>query len=83
MTVLEFQDRYCSLCGTQSCMSEPEDISGCGHYHGEIEGIPKVKSAMDLFEALLEELGLTWEELAREIEGGLNNVLGAGIDTDA
>ena len=83
MTVSEFQDRYCSLCGTQSCMSEPEDISGCGHYHGEIEGIPKVKTAMDLFEALLEELGLTWEDLAREIEGGLNNVLGASIDTDA
>lgn len=83
MTVSEFQDKYCMLCGTQSCMSEPKDISHCGHYNGEIEGIPKVKSAMDLFEALLEELGLTWEDLAREIEGGLNNVLGAGIDADA
>ena len=83
MTVSEFQERYCSLCGTQSCMSEPEDISGCGHYHGEIEGIPKVKTAMDLFEEIMKEAGITWEDLAREIEGGLNNDLGAGIDADA
>ena len=83
MVISEFQDRYCSLCGTQSCMSEPEDISGCGYYHGEIEGIPKVKTALDLFEAIMKEAGITWEDLAREIEGGLINDLGTGIDANS
>ena len=83
MTVSEFQDRYCSLCDTQRCMSEPEDISGCGYYHGEIEDIPKVITAMDLLEAIMKETGITWEDLAREIEGGLTNELGTGIDADS
>ena len=56
------------LCGTQSCLGQPEDFSYCGYYNGEIEGIPKVKTAMDLIEALMKEAGITWEDLAREIE---------------
>ena len=68
MTVSEFQDKYCMLCGTQSCLGQPEDFSYCGYYNGEIEGIPKVKTAMDLIEALMKEAGITWEDLAREIE---------------
>ena len=68
MTVSEFQDKYCMLCGTQSCLGQPEDFPHCGYYNGEIEGIPKVKTAMDLIESLMKEAGLTWEDLAREIE---------------
>lgn len=83
MTVSEFQDKYCMLCGTQSCLGQPEDFPYCGNYHGEIEGIPKVKSAMDLFEEMMKEAGITWEVLAREIEGGLKDDLGTGIDADS
>ena len=68
MTVSEFQDKYCKLCGTQRCLGQPEDFPHCGYYNGEIEGIPKIKTAMDLIEALMKEAGLTWEDLAREIE---------------
>lgn len=83
MTVPEFQDKYCKLCGTQSCLGQPEDFSHCGYYNGEIEGIPKIKTAMDLIEVLMKEVGITWEDLAREIEGELKDDLGTGINTDS
>ena len=71
------------LCGTQSCLGQPENFSYCGHYNGEIEGIPKVKTAIDLIEALMKEAGITWEDLAREIEGELKDDLGTGINADS
>ena len=37
MTVSEFQDKYCMLCGTQRCLGQPEDFPHCGYYNGEIE----------------------------------------------
>ena len=40
MTVSEFQDKYCMLCGTQSCLGQPEDFPHCGYYNGEIEEEP-------------------------------------------
>ena len=83
MTVSEFQDKYCMLRGTQSCLGQPEDFSYCGHYNGEIEGIPKVETAIDLIEALMKEAGITWEDLAREIEGELKDDLGTGINADS
>ena len=38
---------------------------------------------MDLIEALMKEAGITWEDLAREIEGELKDDLGTGINTDS
>ena len=46
-------------------------------------GIPKVKTAIDLIEALMKEAGITWEDLAREIEGELKDDLGTGINADS
>ena len=83
MTVSEFQDKYCMLCGSQRCLGQPEDFSHCCYYHGEIEGIPKVKSAMDLIEALMKEAGITWEDLMREMERGVKDDLGTGIETES
>lgn len=69
MTILEFQQMYCYMCGTQRCPGEAEDISHCGYYNGEIEGIPKVKSTMELLEEVMKEKGITWDDIRREIKG--------------
>ena len=69
MIVLEFQQIYCRRCGTQRCLGEAEDISCCGYYNGEIEGIPKIKSAMELLEETMKEKGITWDDIRREIKG--------------
>ena len=69
MTILEFQQMYCHRCGTQRCSGEAEDISCCGYYNGEIEGIPKIKSAMELLEEVMKEKGITWNDIQREIKG--------------
>ena len=82
MTVSEFQDKYCMLCGTQRCLGQPEDFPYCGYYNGEIEGIPKVKTGMDLIEALMKEAGITWEDLAREIEEELKDDFGTDIEAE-
>ena len=44
----------------------------------------KMKTALDLLEALMKETGITWEDLIKELEnGGLINDLGTGSDADA
>lgn len=63
MTILEFQQKYCRMCGTQSCFGKAGDISHCGYYNGEIAGLPKIKSAMELFEESMQEKGITWEDI--------------------
>lgn len=51
MTYEDFVKRYCdNKCGTQSCLARPQDLSYCGYYQGDIEGIPKIKSLMEQFE---------------------------------
>ena len=69
MTVKEFRDIYCINCGTQRCLSRAIDISECGYYKGDIEGIPKQKSLMEELEEALVEAGLTWDDIRREIKG--------------
>lgn len=71
MTIEEFMAENCVLCGTQSCVChlgivDEEFISHCGRYHGEIEGIPKIKSIMELIEESMKEKGLTWEDLRKQ-----------------
>ena len=69
MTVKEFRDTYCINCGTQRCLSRPIDISDCGYYKGDIEGIPKEKSFMEELEEEMAKMGLTWDDIRREIKG--------------
>ena len=79
MTVKDFQDKYCWLCGTQSCLGDPEDIQHCGNYHGEIDNLPKIKSFMELFEEEMEEKGITWDDIRKRMEDyyakkGINDI---------
>lgn len=58
----------CVLCGTQSCVChldivDEEAISHCGRYHGEIPGIPKIKSVMEVLEEWEAEHKDLWEEI--------------------
>ena len=50
------------MCGTQQCPGEADDISNCGKYNGDIEGIPKKKSLIEI----LNELNPNWIELIRK-----------------
>ena len=68
MTILEFQQMYCHMCGTQRCFGEAEDISHCGYYNGEIEGIPKIKSIMELLEETMKEKDITWDDIQKQME---------------
>ena len=68
MTVKEFQNKYCSRCGTQSCLGQVEDFPYCGHYHGVIEGIPKEKSAYELLEEDMQRRGITWDDIRKQME---------------
>ncbi len=68
MTVEEFMAENCVLCGTQSCVChldivDKEAISHCGNYHGEIDGIPKIKSLTEIFEEWESENKELWEEI--------------------
>ena len=69
MTIIEFQDTYCLTCETQRCLGRPIDISYCGYYKGDIEGIPKEKSFMEELEEAMTKIGLTWDDIRRKIKG--------------
>ena len=68
MTINEFRVKHCSRCGTQRCLGEAEDLPYCGHYHGEIEGIEKVKSFMEIFEEEMAKQGITWDDLRKRVK---------------
>ena len=66
--IQQFMNKNCVLCGTQSCvchigMIDEEAISHCGHYHGEILGIPKIKSIMEILEEWEAEHKSLWKEI--------------------
>lgn len=68
MTIEQFMNENCVLCGTQSCVChldvvDEEAISHCGRYHGEIPGIPKIKSVMEVLEEWKTEHKDLWEEI--------------------
>ena len=68
-----FMNKYCVLCGTQSCVChlgiiDEEAISHCGNYHGDILGIPKIKSAMEELEEWMKETKITWEDIKKFLE---------------
>lgn len=61
-------NKYCVLCGTQSCVChlgiiDEEAISHCCYYHGDILGIPKIKSLTEQFEDWEAEHKELWEEI--------------------
>lgn len=63
-----FMNKYCVLCGTQSCVChlgiiDEEAISHCGNYHGDILGIPKIKSLTEQFKDWEAEHKKLWEEI--------------------
>lgn len=70
MTIKDFQDKYCQLCGTQSCPAEVEDIQNCGRYNGEIEGLPKIKSFMERWEEYMKEKNITWNDIREMVKDG-------------
>ena len=58
----------CVLCGTQSCVChldiiDEEAISHCGRYHGEISGIPKIKSVIEVLKEWEAEHKDLWGEI--------------------
>ena len=68
MTIEQFMNENCVLCGTQSCVChldvvDEEAISHCGRYHGEIPGIPKIKSVMEVLEEWETAHKDLWEEI--------------------
>ena len=68
-----FMNKYCVLCGTQSCVChlgiiDEEAISHCGNYHGDILGIPKVKSLTEQFEDWMRETNTTWDDIRKRLE---------------
>lgn len=68
MTIEQFMNENCVLCGTQSCVChldvvDEEAISHCGRYHGEIPGIPKIKSIMEVIEEWETKHKDLWEEI--------------------
>lgn len=70
MTIKDFQDKHCQLCGTQSCLAEAEDIQNCGRYNGEIEGLPKIKSFMERWEEYMKEKNITWNDIREMVKDG-------------
>ena len=66
--IQQFMNENCALCGTQSCVChldivDEEAISHCGYYHGEIPGIPKIKSMMEVIEEWEAEHKDLWKEI--------------------
>lgn len=45
--------------------------------------VAEIKTALDLIEILMKEIGISWEDLVKEMEnGGLISDLGTGLDAD-
>ena len=70
----------CILCGTQSCIChldivDEEAISYCGRYHGEIKGIPKIKSLTEIFEEWEAEHKDLWKEIKARYKNKKENDL--------
>ena len=59
MTREEFYQEHCLMCGTQRCPADDEAISTCGHYTGNIDGIPKKETLKEV----LEKINKIWKEL--------------------
>lgn len=68
MTYEEFQKENCLMCGTQQCFGEPEDLSYCSRYKGDINGIPKYKSFMEEYEEWMKANDFTYDDLRELIE---------------
>lgn len=54
MTIEEFHAKYCNMCGTQRCFGGKDQISTCEHYNGEIDGLPKQGSFMNIDKILVQ-----------------------------
>ena len=70
--IQQFINENCALCGTQSCVChlnivDEEAISNCGKYHGEIPGIPKIKSLTEQFEDWMRETNTTWDDIRKKL----------------
>lgn len=74
MTREEFYDQYCAPCGSQRCPQKYSDddevISTCGYYNGDIEGIRKNLSTMDV---VMKQLRSGFQAMTREEKLGEEN----------
>lgn len=48
MTIEEFREQHCKMCGSQRCYGDEESISTCGNYNGDIIGIEKKESLSEM-----------------------------------
>ena len=70
--IQQFINENCTFCGTQSCVcylniADEEAISNCDNYHGEIPGIPKIKSLTEQFEDWMRETNTTWDDIRKKL----------------
>lgn len=78
MTVEEFNEKYCSICGSQMCIGEPDEIAHCGYYQGDIEGIAKLyfpERGQKFFDEVLK--GLENDPGFKKLVDDLNRLLGS------
>ena len=77
MTIKEFQDKYCSLCGSLMCDgSDPHnDFPGCGHYKKiYIPGIPPYEESLtDKFEKWMKDNNISNEEFFKMVKEKIND----------
>ena len=78
MTTEQFQEKYCSLCGSQRCPGDEEAIAMCGHNKPKREKKQAYVSVTYLFTFEPSEVGIpedcTEDEFAAAIDGYLNRV---------
>lgn len=78
MTVEEFNEKYCSRCGSQMCIGDSDEIAHCGHYQGDIEGITKLyfpEKGQKFFDEVLK--GLENDPGFKKLVDDLNRLLGS------
>ena len=78
MTIEEFNDKYCSICGSLMCIGESDEIAHCGYYQGDIEGIAKLyfpERGQKFFDEVLK--GLENDPGFKKLVDDLNRLLGS------
>ena len=52
MTREDFIEKNCCMCGSQRCYRDDESIASCGRYNGDIPGIEKQESLLEMLNRL-------------------------------
>ena len=77
MTIKEFQEKYCALCGSLICygIDPHNDFPNCGHYMKVyIPGIPPYEESMkDKFEKWMKDNNISNEEFFKMVKEKIND----------